>query len=143
MKIAKSLLLFFLIVIPTILILYNIFVGFIGYYFIVNNNDVVLYTLLEKEKIDYTKSKIIFVDTTTIDDDHMIIINKNLSIKEKWIHNDEKNELIDYVKTNGIDVYNVITVLNYIYVIVIASIVFFKKLLENVDKFGKFEERDN
>ena len=118
------------------------FIDFIGCYIMINNNNVELEMLLEKEGIDQAKAKIVFVDTTAGDDDHVTIINKNLTIKDKWISN-EKSKLVDFVKDNGIDVYNTVTVLNYIYIVAIAVIIFFKKLLENVDMFGKFEEKDN
>ena len=141
-KTFKILGIIFLVIIPTIIIFYSMFIDFIGCYIMINNNNVELEMLLEKEGIDQAKAKIVFVDTTAGDDDHVTIINKNLTIKDKWISN-EKSKLVDFVKDNGIDVYNTVTVLNYIYIVAIAVIIFFKKLLENVDMFGKFEEKDN
>ncbi len=141
-KTFKILGIIFLVIIPAIIIFYSMFIDFIGCYIMINNNNVELEMLLEKEGIDQAKAKIVFVDTTAGDDDHVTIINKNLTIKDKWISN-EKSKLVDFVKDNGIDVYNTVTVLNYIYIVAIAVIIFFKKLLENVDMFGKFEEKDN
>ena len=141
-KTFKILGIIFLVIIPAIIIFYSMFIDFIGCYIMINNNNAELEILLEKEEIDQAKAKIVFVDTTAGDDDHVTIINKNLTIKDKWISN-EKSKLVDFVKDNGIDVYNTVTVLNYIYIVAIAVIIFFKKLLENVDMFGKFEEKDN
>ena len=145
MKVLKNVLkifgIIFFIVIPAILILYNIFFGFMGCYITINNNNTILETLLEEEKID-NQAKIIFLDTTAGDDHHITVINKNLSVDEDWVRK-EKNDLVEYIKNNGVDVYNFVTVLNYVYIILIAIIIFFRKLLENADMFGKFEERDN
>lgn len=146
MKILKNILkifiIIFLIVIPIVLIIYNIFIGFMGCYLMINNNNIILETLLKEEEFDYDQAKIVFLDTTAGDDHHITIINKNLLVEDDWVRK-EKNDLVEYVKNNGVDVYNFITILNYIYIIAIAIIIFFKKLLENVDMFGKFEESDN
>lgn len=141
-KIFKVLGIIFFVIIPVILIIYSMFIDFLGCYIMVNRNNAELQSLLEKEEIDHSTAKIVFVDTTAGDDDHVTIINKNFTIKDKWISN-EKSQLVDFVKDNGIDVYNTVTILNYIYIVAIAVIIFFKKLLENVDMFGKFEEKDN
>ena len=138
----KIFIILFFIVIPVCLILYNIFEGFLGCYLIVNNNDIKLEKLLSENNIDYNTAKIIFLDTTSGDGEHMTIINKNFSIKNKWISVDE-SELVKYVEENGIDVYDVVTKINYIYILAIAVIIFFKKLFENIDMFSKFKERDN
>lgn len=138
----KIFIILFFIVIPVCLILYNIFEGFLGCYLIVNNNDIKLEKLLSENNIDYNTAKIIFLDTTSGDGEHMTIINKNFSIKNKWISLDE-SEIIEYVEKNGIDVYDVVTKINYIYILAIAVIIFFKKLFENIDMFSKFKERDN
>lgn len=140
-KILKILGIIFLIIIPTVLIIYNIFIGFMGCYLMINNNNIILETLLNEEGLD-NQAKIVFVDTTAGDDHHVTVINKNLSVEDDWVTK-ENNRLVEYVKNNGVDVYNFITILNYIYIIVIAIIIFFRKLLENADMFGKFEERDN
>lgn len=140
-KILKILGIIFLIIIPTVLIIYNIFIGFMGCYLMINNNNIILETLLNEEGLD-NQAKIVFVDTTAGDDHYVTVINKNLSVEDDWVTK-ENNRLVEYVKNNGVDVYNFITILNYIYIIVIAIIIFFRKLLENADMFGKFEERDN
>lgn len=131
----------FFVVFPAILILYNIFFGFMGCYIIINKNNIILETLLEQERIN-NDAKIIFLDTTAGDEYHIAIVNKNLSVDKELVR-EEKNDLIEYIKSNGVDVYNFVTILNYIYIIIIAIIIFFRKLLENADMFGKFEERDN
>ena len=91
-----------------------------GCYITINNNNTVLETLLEEEKID-NQAKIIFLDTTAGDDHHITVINKNLSVDEDWVRK-EKNDLVEYIKNNGVDVYNFVTVLNYVYIILIAII---------------------
>ena len=64
MKVLKNVLkifgIIFFIVIPAILILYNIFFGFMGCYITINNNNTILETLLEEEKID-NQAKIILL----------------------------------------------------------------------------------
>lgn len=146
MKVLKSFLkiffIFFLIIIPTCLILYNIFVDFLGCYLIINNNNIKLEKLLYENNIDYNNTKIIFLDTTAGDGEHLTIINKNFSVKNEWISVDE-SELVKYVEENGIDVYDTVTKINYVYILAIAIIIFFKKLFENIDMFSKFKERDN
>lgn len=132
----------FLIIIPICLILYSIFIDFLGCYLMFNNNDSKLDALLIQEELDSKNIGIIFLDTTAGDDNHITLINKNLSVKNTWISTDN-NKLVEYVKTNGIDLYNTVNIINYIYIIIVAIIIFFKKLLENSDMFGKMEERDN
>ena len=141
-KIFKVLAIVFLIVIPTLLILYSMFIDFLGCYLMINNNNPKLELLLAEEGVDYKCGKIIFLDLTVVDDENLTIINNNLSIDDKFISIDN-NKLVEYIKTNGIDVYNTVTVINYIYIIIVAIIIFFKKLLENAEMFGKFEDSDN
>ena len=141
-KILKIFVIIFLIIIPTILILYSMFIDFLGSYLIFNNNDSKLERLLTEEKLDSKSVKIVFLDTTAGDDEHITLINKNLSIKDFWISTDN-NKLVEYVKANGIDLYNTVTIINYIYIIIVAIIIFFKKFLQNVDMVSKFQERDN
>lgn len=138
-KVFKILLIILLFIIPTCLILYSMFIDFLGCYLLINNN-AKIDELLKKE--GYNKAKIIFVDTTAGDDEHISIINENFSFEDDWISTDY-NELVEYAKTNGIDVYNCVNVINYAYIIILAIAIFFKKLLENVEKYGKFQERDN
>lgn len=143
MKVIKNILKFFIIVlfiiIPICLMLYSIFIDFLGCYLIINNNPKID-MLLKKE--GYSDAKIIFLDTTAGDDEHITMINKNFSLDDGWISVDY-SELVEYIKTNGIDCYNTVNVINYTYLIILAVIIFFKKLLENVEKYGKFQERDN
>ena len=141
-NIFKTLAIIFLIVIPILLILYSMFIDFLGCYLMFNNNNPKLELLLAEDGLDSKRVKIIFLDITAGDDKHLTIMNKNLSIDDKWISADN-NKLVEYIKTNGIDVYNTVTIINYIYIIIVAIIISFKKLLENADMFGKFEERDN
>lgn len=132
----------FLIIIPIGLILYSMFIDFLGCYLMFNNNDSKLNVLLNQEGLDSKNIGIIFLDTTVGDDDHITLINKNLSVKNTWISTDN-NKLVEYVKVNGIDLYNTVNIINYIYIILVAIIIFLKKLLENADMFGKMEEKDN
>ena len=145
MKIVKSIFkvvaIIFLIIIPICLILYSMFIDFLGCYLIFNNNDSKLEALLLEEKLESKNIKIVFLDSSAGDDDHITLIHKNLSIDDSWISTD--NKLVEYIKTNGIDLYNTVTYINYIYIIIVAIIIFFKKLLQNVDMFSKFQERDN
>ena len=143
MKVIKNIFKFFIIVffiiIPVCLILYSMFIDFLGCYLLINNNGKID-ALLEKE--GYKDAKIVFLDTTAGDDEHVTIINENFSIEDDWISTDY-NELVEYAKTNGIDFYHTVNIINYTYIILLAVIIFFKKLLENGDMFGKFQERDN
>lgn len=131
----------FVIIIPICLILYSMFFDFLGCYLIINNNSI-LQALLIQEGLDSKNIKIIFLDINASDDDNLTLINKNLSINNTRISTDN-NKLGEYIKINGIDLYNTVTIINYIYIIIVAIIIFFKKFLENVDMFGKFQERDN
>lgn len=145
MKIIKNIfkiwVIIFLIIIPICLILYSMFIDFLGCY-LMFNNDSKIELLASKEVSDLKDIKIIFLDTNAAEDDNnLILINKNLSIKNTYISSD--NKLVEYIKTNGIDLYNTVTYINYIYIIIVAIIIFFKKLLQNVDMFSKFQERDN
>lgn len=140
-NVLKVFLVFIFIIIPTILILYNMFIDFLGCYVMVNNNDTKLELLLNNCGLNADEVKFIFLDTNAGDGYHITAINKNLSIDDNsWNY---YIDLENYMKENGIDVYDTLNKLTYIYIITIACIVFFKKLTENVDKFGKFEERDN
>ena len=130
----------FLIIIPICLILYSIFIDFLGCYLIFNDNSQIE-TLASSEGVDLEDIKIVFLDTNAGDNDHITLVNKNLIIKDFWAM--QNSELVEYVKTNGIDLYNAVNIINYIYIIIVAIIIFFKKLLENVDMFSKFQERDN
>lgn len=141
-NIFKILVIVFLIIIPVCLILYSMFIDFLGCFLMFNNNDSKLDALLIQEELDSKNIGIIFLDTTAGDDDHITLINKNLSVKNTWISTDN-NKLVEYVKTNGIDLYNTVNIINYIYIIIVAIIIFLKKLLENADMFGKMEEKDN
>ncbi len=143
-NILKVLIIFVFVIIPIILISYNIFFGFMGCYLVINNDNNELELLLNEKQLNENEAKIIFIDTIAGDGDHITIVNKNLSIEDSWICiDDEYNDLGNYIRENGIDVYDMINKLSYIYIIVIAVVIFLKKLTENVDKFGKFEERDN
>lgn len=140
-NIFKILAIIFLIIIPICLILYSMFNGFLGCY-LMFNNDSKIELLTSKEVSDLKDIKIVFLDTNASNDNHITLINKNLAIKNTYIATDN-NKLVEYIKTNGIDLYNTVNVINYIYIIIVAIIIFFKKLLENADMFGKMEEKDN
>ena len=101
MKVIKNILKFFIIVlfiiIPICLMLYSMFIDFLGCYLIINNNPQID-MLLKKE--GYSDAKIIFLDTTAGDDEHITMINKNFSLDDGWISVDY-SELVEYIKTNG------------------------------------------
>lgn len=139
-NIFKILAIIFLIIIPICLILYSMFIDFLGCY-VLFTNDQKVELLASKEGSDLKDIRIIFVDTVAGDSANITLVNRNLIKDRLW--GNSNGDLVEYVKTNGIDLYNTINVINYIYILIVAIIIFFKKLLENVDMFGKFQERDN
>lgn len=140
-KILKILGVIIFIIIPAILIICNMFFDFFGYIIIVNEkNKEEVNEIIKEEGIEITNSKIIIVNTKTGDDDVKFITDEGV-VSDLKIKSESK--LITYIEKNGIDIYYTITKINYIYIIVVAIVIFFKKLLENVDMFGKFEEKDN
>lgn len=141
-NIFKGSLIIFFVIIPVLLIIFNMFFDVFGYILFVNDkNNVKIKNLLEKEKYNTQNLKIIFVDSEPQDDDKVKLIYSNFEIKECLITSE--SELIKYIEEEGIDLYKTITWINYIYVIVIAIVIFLRKLLENASLFSKFEQSDN
>ena len=141
-NIFKGILIIFFVIIPVLLIIFNMFFDVFGYILFVNDkNNANLKSLLEKENCDTQNLKIIFVDSEPKADDKVKLIYSNFEIKE-CLKNSE-SEFIKYIEEEGIDLYKTITWINYIYVIVIASVIFFRKVLENASLFSKFEQSDN
>lgn len=139
-NIFKILAIIFLIIIPICLILYSMFIDFLGCY-ILFTNDSQIELLASQEGSELKDIRIVFIDTVAGDGTNITLVNKDLIKNRLW--GNSNGELVEYVKTNGIDLYNTVTIINYIYIIIVAIIIFFKKLLENADIFGKMEERDN
>lgn len=139
-NIFKVLAVIFLIIIPICLILYSMFIDFLGCYLLFTN-DPKIDLLASQEGTELKDIRIIFVDTVAGDSTNITLVNKRLITNRIW--GNSNGELVEYVKTNGIDLYNTVTFINYIYIIIVAIIIFFKKLLENADMFGKMEEKDN
>lgn len=139
-NIFKILAIIFLIIIPICLILYSMFIDFLGCY-ILFTNDSQIELLASQEGSELKDIRIVYIDTVAGDGTNITIVNKDLIKNRLW--GNSNGELVEYVKTNGIDLYNTVTIINYIYIIIVAIIIFFKKLLENADIFGKMEERDN
>ena len=140
-KILKIFGVIFFIIIPALLIICNMFWDFFGYILIVNDkNQSDVNAIITSEGIDIFQSKIIIINSKTGDDD-VKIVTSDFGIRDITLNSESK--LIKYTKENGIDIYDTIIKINYIYIIIIAIVIFFRKFLENVDKYGKFEERDN
>ena len=139
-NIFKTLAIIFLIVIPILLILYSMFIDFLGCY-VLFTNDFQIELLASQEGSVLEDIRIVFIDTDAEDGTNITLVNKDLIKNRLW--GNSNGELVEYVKTNGIDLYNTVNIINYIYIIIVAIIIFFKKLLENADIFGKMEERDN
>lgn len=140
-RILRILFIIFLIIIPIGLILCNMFFDLFGYIIIVNNkNKEEINNIISADGIDAFQSKFIIINTEP-EDDKVKIISESFKMKEIVL--DSESKLIKYAEEEGIDVYDTVTKLNYIYVIALAVFIFFRKLFENVDMFGKFEEKDN
>lgn len=139
-NIFKILAIIFLIIIPICLILYSMFIDFLGCY-VLFTNDFQIELLASQEGSVLKDIRIVFIDTDAEDGTNITLVNKDLIKNRLW--GNSNGELVEYVKTNGIDLYNTVNIINYIYIIIVAIIIFFKKLLENADIFGKMEERDN
>lgn len=137
MKIIKVLLVMFLIIIPIILIFCNTFFGYILVINKENYSDVK--RLLELEEIYCQNPKLIIVESKANADDIIKILTVNF---EDYKCNSD-SEFIKYVEKKGIDVYDVLNKIGYIYIIIVAIIIFSKKFFENVDMFGKFDNMDD
>ena len=125
-NIFKILAIIFLIIIPICIILYSMFIDFLGCYLMITNNKIIE-SLASKEGTDLKDIRIIFLDTNAGDGANITLVNKNLIKNNMWVTSN--SELVEYIKTNGIDLYNTVTIINYIYIIIVAIIIFFKKLL--------------
>lgn len=141
-KILKIIEIIFLIIIPIILIFVNGWIDFFGYALIVDEkNNMIINELLEEEFINCKNPKIIIVENKYKEDDIVKIVTNKLKVEE-YMSNSE-SEFIKYMEENGIDIYDTWNKIRFIYILVAAILIFFRKLSENADMFGKFEERDN
>lgn len=141
-KILKIIEIIFLLIIPIILIFVNGWIDFFGYELIVDEkNNMIINELLEEEFINCKNPKIIIVENKYKEDDIVKIVTNKLKVEE-YMSNSE-SEFIKYMEENGIDIYDTWNKIRFIYILVTAILIFFRKLSENADMFGKFEERDN
>lgn len=141
-KILKIIEIIFLIIIPIILIFVNGWIDFFGYALIVDEkNNMIINELLEEEFINCKNPKVIIVENKYKEDDIVKIVTNKLKVEE-YMSNSE-SEFIKYMEENGIDIYDTWNKIRFIYILVAAILIFFRKLSENADMFGKFEERDN
>lgn len=141
-KILKIIEIIFLLIIPIILIFVNGWIDFFGYALIVDEkNNMIINELLEEEFINCKNPKIIMVENKYKEDDIVKIVTNKLKVEE-YMSNSE-SEFIKYMEENGIDIYDTWNKIRFIYILVAAILIFFRKLSENADMFGKFEERDN
>lgn len=137
-KIIKSILIVVFVIIPVIVIINSMFNEFFAYLILVDENTKEQfegYGLLNVERY-----KAVILEIEPEETNNLILIgNQNEFITEKI---DKKHEVNSFIKENGIDIYNVVSIISYVYIIIIAVVIFVKKLLENADMYGKFEERD-
>lgn len=141
-KILKIIEIIFLLIIPIILIFVNGWIDFFGYALIVDEkNNMIINELLEEEFINCKNPKVIIVENKYKEDDIVKIVTNKLKVEE-YMSNSE-SEFIKYMEENGIDIYDTWNKIRFIYILVAAILIFFRKLSENADMFGKFEERDN
>lgn len=141
-KILKIIEIIFLLIIPIGLIFVNGWIDFFGYALTVNEkNNMTVNELLEDEFIHCKNPKMIIVESKYKEDDIVKIVTEELKVEE-YMSNSE-SEFIKYMEENGIDIYDTWNKIRFIYILIAAIILFFRKLSENVDMFGKFEERDN
>lgn len=137
-KIIKSILIVVFVIIPVIVIINSMFNEFFAYLILVDENTKEQfegYGLLNVERY-----KAVILEIEPEENNNLILIgNQNEFITEKI---DKKHEVNSFIKENGIDIYNVVSIISYVYIIIIAVVIFVKKLLENADMYGKFEERD-
>lgn len=141
-KIFRIIEIVFCLIIPMILIFGDSWIEFFEYALIVNEkNDKIVIELLEKEFIECKNPKMIIVESKYKDNDTIKIVTSDLKIEE--YRNNPESEFIKYMEKEGIDIYYTWNKITLFYILIIAIIAFFRKILENVDMYGKFEERDN
>ena len=137
-KIIKSILIVVFVIIPVIVIVNSMFNEFFAYLILVDENtkdQFKEYGLLNVERY-----KAVILEIEPEENNNLILIGyQNEFIREEI---SKEHELNSFIKENGIDIYNVVSIINYIYIIIIALVIFVKKLLENADMYSKFEERD-
>lgn len=141
-KIIKGIEIIFLLIIPIIFILLSDKLDFFGYALIINSeNNTKVYELLQQEGIDCENPKLIIVESEYKADDIVKILTDKFEVEEYMSYSE--SDFIKYMEKNGIDIYDTWNKIRYIYILIAAIMIFFKKLLENADMFGKMEERDN
>lgn len=141
-KILNFIEILFLLIIPIIFLLLSDKMDFFGYALMINSeNSARVNVLLKEELIDCENPKMIIVESKYKADDIVKILTAEFKVEE-YISNSESN-FIKYMEENGIDIYDKWNKIRYIYIIIAAIIIFFKKLSENAEMFGKFEDSDN
>lgn len=141
-KILNFIEILFLLIIPIIFLLLSDKMDFFGYALMINSeNSARVNVLLKEEHIDCKNPKMIIVESKYKADDIVKILTAEFKVEE-YISNSESN-FIKYMEENGIDIYDKWNKIRYIYIIIAAIIIFFKKLSENAEMFGKFEDSDN
>lgn len=141
-KILKGIEIIFLLVIPIVFLLLNDKLDFFGYALIVNSeNTTKVYELMQEEGMDCKNPKLIIVESEYKADDIVKILTNKFKVEEYMSYSE--SNFIKYMEKNGIDIYDTWNKIRYIYILIAAIIIFFRKLLENADMFGKMEERDN
>ena len=141
-KILKIFDIIFLLIIPLILLFSTSLTEFMGYTLMVNSeNKSNINKLLEEEFIYCENPKIILVESKYNADDIVKIVTTEFKIEE-YTSNSE-SRFIKYMEEYGIDTFDAWNKIRFCYFIILAIVIFFKKLTENVDMFGKFEEKDN
>lgn len=137
-KIFLTILFVIFIVIPVILIINSMFNEYFGYLLLIEENNK---SLLTEYNLSVPENcKAIIMEIESGETNKLILIGNNF--EREYIKIDKESNINSYIKTNGIDLYSMINIINYVYIILLAIIIFVKKLLENADMYGKFEERD-
>lgn len=133
----KTILIILFVILPLILISINMFLEPLGYAIFLNNNeDIKLVFQKENYKIDDT-TRVIIINSKL---DSMTIINSNFKIETFQV--EKESEVAKYLKENGIDIFNIMNWISYIYILIIFGIIFWRKLFETSEFYRTFEDND-
>ncbi len=141
-KVLKTFLIIFFVLLPISLIIWSMFFEFFGYILFVNKtnrsdiSEIINYSNIKEDNL-----KIVILDNNSNKKDKLIFVDSNFGICIEEI--EIENQITQYIKNQGLDIYQSMIKFNYIYVTIFAIVFFFKKLFENVDMFENLEERDN
>lgn len=135
----KNIFIIIFVIIPVILIVSNMFFEPLGYILIINEtNFKEINEILAIENYDFEIDNGIILINSKLDE--IKILNYEFNIAEYQI--DKYGEIAKYIKINGIDLYNVMTWISYIYILLIFGFIFWKKLFENSEFFRNYEDND-